>query len=212
MSETRPIIFNGEMVRAILDGKKTQTRRTLKYQPVDILPMPPRDNPKEKTWATLDVRGETIDENRGKVIRCRFGFLGDRLWIRETWQAQTIDDLWWHEVAKEDRPNFNWAITNPINPAFDTVPPKWLPSIHMPRWASRITLEITDVRVERVQNIKPIEVISEGIYEPHYGYSKSEGIAAILRMEQVWDSIYAKRGHSWESNPWVWVVEFEVVN
>ena len=207
MSE-KPILFNGDMVNAILDGRKTQTRRVIKPQPVS---QGMKSYGEAWKWKQDNggFSGATLQQliaPTGLLYHCPYGVPGDHLWVRETWQAQTIDGLWWHEIAKEDRSNFNWAITNLVNPAFETIPPKWLPSIHMPRWASRITLEITDVRVERVQDISGDEAIAEGIiFDEEWQIPRNV-------FGDLWDSINAKRGHSWESNPWVWIVEFKVTN
>jgi hypothetical protein len=200
-----PILFSGEMVRAILAGRKTQTRRALTPQPIDVLPMP-----KDPCWVALTERGEV--QNHGKLIKCRLGVPGDRLWVRETWQAQNTTGQWWHEVERCDRPLHNWAWTNPVEPSYDATPPRWLPSIHMPRAASRIILEIVNVRVERVQEIHRVDARAEGIECAHCrGYSGRSGCTCIENFSVLWESINAKRGYSWESNCWVWVLEFRLL-
>jgi hypothetical protein len=214
----RPILFSGEMVRAILEGRKTQTRRVIKPQPgigcklVEFI-----KNQLEPWWISSDLGHATLFQ-----YKCPYGVPGDRLWVRETWQAQTIDGLWWHEVPKDQRLLLNWAWTNPVNPAYDAIPPHWLPSIHMPKIASRITLEIVNVRVERLQDISEDDAYSEGIrHIPKFVNninfaSWSDDVCSYNypttkeAFHGLWDSINGKK-YPWESNPWVWVVEFKVV-
>lgn len=173
-----PIIFSGPMVRAILEGRKTQTRRVAKYH--------------------TDVR------------YCQYGTTGDRLWVRENWNAQNQSGQWWHEVKRDERPLHNWAWTNPVFPAYESTPPRWLPSIHMPRAASRITLEVTGVRVERVQDISEDDARAEGVAPSIVGGDMG-GIEYRAGYQSLWDSINSKRGFGWDANPWVWVVEFRRV-
>lgn len=194
---SKPILFNGEMVKAILDGRKTQTRRVIKVQP-------PGD---DYVFSTiLDTTGDQkkvgkhnwYNDNSkpdSKYFSNPYGLPGDKLWVRETWRETTDQpgvmyraDGWEDCIAQYNL--------------------KWRPSIHMPRWASRITLEITGVRVDRVQDIKPIDCVAEGIYEPKYNYKRYEGMMATIAFEKVWNSINAKRGFGWDTNPWVWVIEF----
>lgn len=201
----RPILFSGEMVRAILEGRKTQTRRIMKPQPpagmrVDGCPWV------KSGWALWDAKGCTCRE-----IPFRYVFPGDSLWVRETWQAQTQSGKWWHEIKRDDRKLYNWAWTNPVRPAYDAMPPRWLPGIHMPRSASRITLEVVDVRVERVQEINNRDAKAEGVYplmldDGRVRYDDFRGMFANL-----WDRINDHDGQRWEDSPWVWVVEFKKV-
>ena len=167
----RPIIMTGESVRAILEGRKTQTRRVIKPQP-----------------------------RNGKDWRCPYGQSGGRLWVRETWQAQSITGEWWHKVKKDERPLHNWSVVDraTLPASLNEMPPKWISPLFMPRWASRITLEVTGVRVERVQDISEDDAIAEGT-----------GSTSVYRL--LWDSINAKRGYSWDSNPWVWAVGFKII-
>lgn len=174
-----PILFSGEMVKAILEGRKTQTRRIIKPQPTP----------------------ENVDTV--SIAYCRYGFPGDRLWVREKWQAQTHGGVWWHEV-REHHELYNWAWTNPIKPSYDATPPRWLPSIYMPKDACRIFLEIVNIRMERVQDISHEDVIAEG---GPFGNSGSSDEDFFI----LWNSINAKRGYSTNVNPWVWVIEFKVV-
>lgn len=196
MSE-KPILFSGEMVRAILDGRKTQTRRALKVQPLDILPM---NVPNQ--WATLRERAP----NHGDVIKCRFGVPGDRLWVRETFCVGFDNEQSWHYRA-----------TDPNPAEFSRMGWKWKPSIFMPRAASRITLEIVDVRVERLQEIsegdcfaegiKPIECLDCDALILTHRAGDSHYDDPIPAYKSLWERING--AGSWALNPWVWVVEFK---
>lgn len=199
----RPILFSGEMVKAILDGRKTQTRRVMKPQPIigEGGSMVDLGN----GWAVLDgiMAGEW---------NCPYGKPGDRLWVRETWRAGGI----YADIMKIA--DLNPAADEHIHyraDEQDSGVDVWRPSIHMPRWASRITLEVTDIRVERVQDISETDVGAEGIEstltDPNTGNVVERCPGDRWAFAGLWDSINAKRGYSWESNPWVWVVEFKRV-
>jgi hypothetical protein len=186
----RPILFSGPMVNAILDGRKTMTRRVVKMQPLDILPMNVPDK-----WITLDVKEP---EPHGKIIKCRLGFPGDRLWVRETFQIVPPNTIFY----KADKEN--------------TATKGWKPSIFMPRWASRITLEITDVRIERLQEISREDAINEGLIhvsgkiEPDWwrnGINEGTYLSPNKCFAALWDSINSKK-HPWSSNSWVWAISF----
>ncbi|WP_436879427.1 hypothetical protein [Escherichia coli] len=202
----RGMIFNGEMVRAILDGRKTQTRRIMKVQPSDGFH--PTHNGYDLDlnahWYTpgvvdkngylqpakKDVFG-VADENEGHT--CPFGAVGDRIWVRETFSA----------VPDHDEPVGCSALLY----AADGDGPygKWTPSIHMPRWASRITLEITGVRVDRLSNVSDEDAGKEGYPANPAPYGGS--MDKWLWFRQLWDSIYPDQ--SFKHNPWVWVIEFK---
>ena len=130
---------------------------------------------------------------------CPYGVPGDRLWVRETFYSNGMCK---NTMSCHYRATYNGLFTP------DTVPWKWTPSIFMPRWASRITLEITGVRVERVQDISEEDARAEGIPDE---YRAGHRIYYRPRFKTLWDSINAKRGFGWDSNPWVWVVEFKRV-
>lgn len=199
-----PILFSAPMIRALLDGRKVQTRRALKSQPLDILPMEGKHAGRE--WVILEQREP---EPKGKVIRCRYGVPGDLLWVRETWSRRGEMQAAIYK-ADEDR-----AVG-----AYGAV--RWTPSIHMPRWASRLTLRITGVRVERLQGISEEDAIAEGIENsvvPGHGRiggtwkvytnSKLSSLTARGSYQSLWESING--GDSWAANPWVWVICFGVV-
>lgn len=199
------MIFNAEMVRAILDGRKTQTRRIMKVQPSDGFH--PTHNGYDLDlnahWYTpgvvdkngylqpakKDVFG-VADENEGYT--CPFGAVGDRIWVRETWARYNIDQDS-HDMAYRATPPADWPEEG-----------RWRPSIHMPRWASRLMLEITGVRVERLQAITLGDICKEigcGLYDfrpATYGFQV---------WEDLWKSIYGEE--NWQANPWVWVIEFK---
>jgi hypothetical protein len=187
-----PILFSGQMVRAILDGTKTQTRRVVKPQPVQVrisdegcnVPMclPPR---------------------QAFHMKFPYGMIGDRLWVRETWMPYyglpgniTYRADYRGNYVQEHR----W-------------PDKWHPSIFMPRWASRITLEVLDIRVQRVQEISERDAEAEGISRVDLGTDErgrpvNKMILFRLHFSVLWNSINAKRGYAWEVNPWVWAITF----
>lgn len=220
---SRPILFSIPMVREILDERKTMTRRVVKL-PVNMLPNPSLflidpggtifgPGPYIKTWRSED--GEDIMNER---IRCPYGYPGDRLWVRETWRP-LWDDIdvpgglgdcvqYRADMAKR-KPPLN--ISEDEGYRFDDMcvagctDPKWKPSIHMPRWASRITLEVVSVKVERVADISPADCRKEGV-----GICLND-IGARYAFGQLWNQINEKRGYGWYVNPWVWVIEFRRV-
>ena len=185
----RGMIFNGGMVRAILDGRKTQTRRPIKPQPE----LTARSG---FSWNGR-LFGAGIDEretNRNFAhTACPHGKPGDRIWVRETFSA----------VPDQDEP----AGCSAILYAADGGKPygKWTPSIHMPRDACRILLEITDVRVERLNSICDLDASKEGCSIADMG--SGDCLADVFAG--LWSSIYG--AENWQANPWVWVIEFKVV-
>ena len=205
----RGIIFNGAMVRAILSGKKTQTRRALKC---DFQAVAERDDGSPWPWR------ENCELAEDYWYPCPFGEPGDRLWVRETFGYVSPDE---HERPHSecnieyradlppgctDRPG-NWPAEEC---AGDPARPRWRPSIHMPRSAARIILEITDVRVERLNSISEDDCRKEGCQGGHgaipgYQYSATPR----EQFRHLWQSIYGQE--SWDGNPWVWVVEFKQV-
>lgn len=200
----RGMIFNGEMVRALIEGRKTQTRRIMKPQPEEC----PRGGhwwPSNVFKTMLHVEDEMQNGKGGwgglVGDACPFGDIGDRIWVRETWAeaGAGAPDL------KLYRANYPEHVPS----HFENVPKvediRWTPSIHMPRWASRILLQITDVRVERLNDISECDAAAEGaptelclIGDKHY-----------LGFRSLWKSIYGEE--SWQANQWVWVIEFKRV-
>ena len=208
----RPIIFNGEMIRAILDGRKTQTRRPVKPQPTEYGLVFRRAGVSEKleddfyAWEDDGLLLDEHSEDGGPCQRlCPFGVAGDRLWCRETWMAETEQSIPTGGVI--------YRATDKPEPD-ENSPLCWRPSIHMPREASRITLEITSVRIERLQEITEEDAKAEGIdmdipLMPHVPGMGATHPSAVF--SDLWDSIYAKCGFGWDSNPYVWVIEFRRV-
>ncbi|MEI9613181.1 hypothetical protein [Atlantibacter hermannii] len=199
----RGMIFNGEMVRAILDGRKTQTRRIMKPQPTPCTLQKGGHWWPSNVFKTMLHIEEEMQNGKGGWgglvgDACPFGDVGDRIWVRETFATglSTKSTLAYRATHKREDLEDGF---------YDTI--KWTPSIHMPRWASRITLEITDVRVERLASISQEDAAKEGYPanpEP-YGGSMDKW----LWFRQLWDSIYPEQ--SFSHNPWVWVIEFKRV-
>jgi hypothetical protein len=185
----KPILFSTAMVQAILGGRKTQTRRVVK---------------------TIDARGfrtsyAPFEDFYGRVFKCPYGQPGDVLWVRETWcytgsneylNLQTNLPFFYKadvkdsSTEKEVMNHYGW---------------KWKPSIHMPREAARLFLRITNVRVERLQEISPESCIAEGLYTTLREHD------AVMQLQDQWRDLWQSINgqESWEANPWVWVVEFE---
>ncbi|EKN5065697.1 hypothetical protein EFV59_22050 [Yersinia enterocolitica] len=222
----KPILFNAEMVNAILSGRKTQTRRIMKVQPSEHFHPQTIHGAMDFTahWYTpgvidkdgylqparKDVFG-VADEDEGYA--CPLGAVGDQLWVRETFQGPLFDyeqmESYLEDSAKFESPEYcAYKADGNTAPEFvdadDNLHCKWRPSIHMPRWASRINLLITGVRVERLQSITLGDICKEigcGLYDfrpATYGFQV---------WEELWKSIYGEE--NWEANPWVWVIEFE---
>ncbi|NHA09517.1 hypothetical protein [Enterobacter roggenkampii] len=201
------MIFNGEMVRAILDGRKTQTRRIMKVQPDTpefglrrIIESSIANEIGMYFWSQEDARGIKA---RSKQFSCPFGDVGDRIWVRETWAEAG--------AGAPDLKLYRANYPEHVPTHYENVPPvdeiRWTPSIHMPRWASRLTLEITGVRVERLAGVSDEDVGKEG-YPANpapYGWTMDKW----LWFRGLWDSIYPDQ--SFKHNPWVWVIEFKVV-
>lgn len=207
----RPILFSGPMVKAILAARKSQTRRVIfKDDPRDHMP-----------WRCAGTHWQDGDE----TLRCPYA-VGKRLWVRETWRCNHIGglrieykaggacleyDCWPKDAvppyARPDSPSQVRRTERQF--AGERIPDSWRPSIHMPRWASRITLEVTGVRVERLQEIPIEDVLAEGFEAvtdgPHANQYWREETGA--KFAALWDKLNGKK-HPWKSDPWVWVVGF----
>ena len=192
----RPILFSGPMVRAILHGRKTQTRRPMKPQP------DPRFGEPILQYGSDWVPAQCVNADlRGAPsrFRCPFGQTGDRLWVRETFIHEPAEYILTVSVSHPVRPEvLSYRADYPESKNGEG----WRPSIHMPRWASRITLEITRVWVERVQDISRGDAMAEGCPFANM----SDGPDPRSWFGDLWQSIYG----TWESNPWVWAVEFRM--
>ena len=239
MSKERPILFSAPMVRALLDGSKLQTRRVIKTTQPEWVRVNPNSHP--------DTDGRQCygwDGNIGQAMRCPYGHPGDRLWVREAWMPDPpCDGTWGYTEWAGNRIGQIAAVPERFQlPAFCNYHAswphgshdlRWTPSIHMPRWASRITLEVTGVRVERLQDISEADAVAEGISRipppvADHGWSgpnrftlrgMGKGLCAghvnwnaptaKALYQRLWESINGPE--SLEANPWVWVVEFKVV-
>ncbi len=190
-----PILFSTPMVQSIRSGRKRMTRRPC---PAEWLRCLDPDDP---------------DDNATALARCPYGVPGDRLWVRETWYYDGVSDrdrdLLYYRADGEPK----WEADSST---------MWCPSIHMPRWASRITLDITRVRLERIMCISSADILAEGaVARPHYDQNLGKCHVSALDGKCYvdllslwaagWDSINGKRA-PWKSNPWVWVVEFSVIS
>jgi len=222
MPRVRPILFSGPMVRALLDGRKTQTRRVLK-------PQPPKDQlggeyihrlfgpewyepavvkgdeivPGKPIWGVYDEYGD---------FGARVPYMpGDLLWVRERWSDEHLapGEAYYCATAVQDGLR-----------ADEVAEIRWRPSIHMPRWASRITLEVTAVRVQRLQEISDDDALAEGVTKVRDHCYVIRGIdydeiglchsGPIAPFAKLWDSLNAERGYGWDQNPWVIALTFVV--
>ena len=206
----RPILFSTEMVKAILEGRKTQTRRIIKKQPHGA-----------GEWVRQLASWLFPNVNPYIKLKCPYGQPGDRLWVRETWALNPWSYLGGCKyIYRSDYESFP---KNEIGKSYPDID-KWRPSIFMPREACRILLEVTDVRVERLQDITEEDAKAEGItdieFYPDEGFPLSIGHMAgqddgktslhttrVKAYAALWESINGEG--SWEKNPWVWVISFE---
>jgi hypothetical protein len=211
----KPILFSGEMVRAILEGRKSQTRRVVKVRGVsDDVAM----------W--LHYMARAVD------MECPYGKPGDRLWVRETWRTEELEsgldgvryaaDDFFLPIENTMAASEAWGDAH-FNKHGKSYGMAWRPSIYMPRWASRIMLEVVKVRVERVQEITRDDAKAEGVSKiwawnaernakhPEH-FRRGVFNPYVANYSVLWDEINAKRGFGWDVNPWVWVVEFKQVN
>lgn len=231
-AKERPILFSAPMVRAILDDRKTVTRRPIKpsMRGFDVsFELHQQD---DGSWRPMHTFDESCMDDQGTEhpVVCPFGKPGDRLWVRETWYCDHFEVLRGPYLKPADLDVFEARDDGTLVYAADGLTPYeadqpvWKPSIHMPRWASRILLEITDVRVERLQDGEgetgfESRYVAEGIHRIHHGDGeyyyhpfKSEPGPGnwgdpFDAWRELWVSING--ADSWNDNPWVWVVEFK---
>lgn len=238
MSTEKPILFSGPMVRAILSGQKTVTRRVVKVQPFDL------------SWSRRDHRFEYVTgraENGDEVdgfhayttrhggewsAKCPYGQPGDRLWVRETWYCDHFEVISGPYLKPVDlnvddaRSDGTLVYAADGLTPYECEQPTWKPSIHMPRWACRILLEITAVRVERLQagegeTAFESRYVAEGINRIHQGdgdyafhpFKSEPGPGSWTDPFDAWRELWVSinGAKSWNANPWVWVVEFKRV-
>ncbi|MEA3534254.1 hypothetical protein [Rhizobium sp. CC-YZS058] len=210
----RPILFSAPMVRALLDGRKTQTRRTLKFQPAPEISIVrttirPDDAEPFHSFERRSLYGNYAGEIEVRIKR------GDRLWVKET-----------HAIVPRTAYRMSEGVQQTLRPGDDhdaavyaaswehSKPGRWRPSIHQPRWASRLTLTVTDVRVERLQDISEIDAIAEGCGQ----YSSSTKLSRPFNSDwkgsyregyaELWNQING--AGAWEANPWVAAYTFTV--
>lgn len=227
MTTERPILFSAPMVRAILAGTKTQTRRAMTNQPQwDSTLTPPGwcwHGKKAGEPSLIKWPNETrlARELTARAV-CPYGQAGDRLWVRETWGLfkKTPDDHV-HACVRGDRRADGFEPHYRATDTWDMPAGAWRPSIHMPRWASRLTLEITGVRAERLQTISAADAKAEGIEgqfddgpwrnygRDGYWFPEGKDTAPVLSYRSLWEKINGP--DSWAADPWVWVVEFKRV-
>lgn len=198
----RPILFNGAMVRSILSGQKVVTRRPIKGRQI---PSRSNSDSPERQWIAVvqdhprwgfAVFGATEEECAAELAiygACPYGRRGDRLWVREAWA----------EIDIAQAPGEKWVVYREHDNRTDYGGP-WKPSIHMRRRDSRILLEITDVRVEQLQDITPSQCIAEGAWREE-DKELGRGQEAVEAFADLWNST----GGDWDASPWVWVVEFK---
>lgn len=240
----KPILFNGEMVRATLDRRKTQTRRVMKPQPIETHDHFVYDGEIFLTESDMhDHLFHNVYGNNGSPYGSVYGDgTADRLWVRETWAVNGFYDGY----KPSDLELGLYSLDLSYKADWLNNKPGYLgknrPSIFMPRWASRINLQLTDVRIERVRDISHEDAIAEGCnldwyrdnagteslwpcptcsgWQVHPALGEGLGVTEVdcfdcntpvKMMKHLWDSINAERGYSWETNPYIWVLEFEIL-
>ena len=212
----KPILFNTEMVRAILDGRKTCTRRVAKNVPCHTHRIEPvYENGRFQFDCFYSSYVVALDAYADFCMPCLPPYQqGDILYVRETWG--TYSKNWWEAdyfMYCADYPNGATTYTYSDGIVCDL--PKWHPSIHMPKEAARIWLKVTGVRVERLQEITEEGAKAEGVNwknGKNVGWEEKMRHTAIERFAEIWDSTIKKSDigrYGWDANPWVWVIEFE---
>lgn len=207
----RPMLFNGEMVNAVLNGSKNQTRRVIK-------------GVEGGDW----LKGASCHVFDAKH-KCPYGKVGDELWVREKWKYDGFTDggipfikyaadgaVEYKEPSDDwcERVQDIWAeLSDPKNYDIEkkAMDHKWRPSIHIPRWASRTQLKITNIRVERVQEISEEDCLGEGVFIDLKNAFAVKPPKLRDKFKELWDSINKESGYGWKVNPYVWVVDFERV-
>lgn len=183
----RGMLFSGSMVMALLDGRKTQTRRIVKNHNFSIVNGRPH-------YAKLD----------GSFYDCPYGVAGDRIWVRETWSGPRLE-----ERARNPKHPMDVVTYRADAGRHEQEVTSWRRSIHMPRWASRITLEITEVRVERLQDISEEDAQAEGVPWPKKGEHGRAFPTCVDAYQSLWESLHG--AGSWAANPFVWALTFKKI-
>lgn len=201
----RPILFNGEMVRAILDGRKTVTRRSVRLPRARDSFVLLEDGSGWWPYQSDDGESHLCNDGNEYPYSSPYGMPGDRLWVREA-----------HAFVPEPAYRCSTGVQQQVNPGddyqaciyregFDRSAGGiwWRPSIHMPRWASRILLEVTDIRVERLHEITIGQICKEGLARSMYEF------IPVTTAFDVFAELWNSTGGDWDANPWVWVIEFK---
>ena len=199
-----PILFSTEMVKAILAGQKTQTRRVVKLRNGDTVGNI-SESGKVLEWIICDKDGDEVPLE----FACPYGSTGDRLWVRETFAPEQMASGKTNIVYRADGVNPpTYIMANGKE-----IPTLWKPSIFMPRWASRITLEITGIKVERVQDITPEDCFAEGIENVGDGVGRlgDTWSMATSLYASLWNKINGKK-YPWKDNSWVWAISFKRID
>ena len=203
-----PILFNGEMVRAILEGRKTQTRRPVNPQPPKNTDYVIAGEDGRRALCISDLENGEFTGNVSPWRKCPYGQPGDILWVRETWQVFEMDEggecYGPAETIPKSRPHhasLAWA----ADPITGGIEGPWRPSIHMPRWAARIFLRVKSVRIQRVQDITEEDAVAEGF--EGFDDDVTGGKSAYTKFAECWNGAYG----TFSANPWVWAIEFERV-
>lgn len=229
----RPIIFSGEMVKAILDGKKTMTRRVVKsgfigqYEHAHIINQSSDKSREGKAYFYDKPVGSMVLSSQ--LVSNPYGNIGDRLWVRETHHVVGGIADYEIEEIKQGLHDIKKFVSYKADGYGNPCDGGWTTPMFMPRWASRILLEIIDIRVERLQDISEADALKEGIRnynfemedspDTYVGYThlqKDDGKSTLYKtpaiaFERLWDTLNAKKGYPWSSNPWVWAIEFKVI-
>lgn len=219
----RPILMNGAMVRAVLDGSKTQTRRLVKGFQIPKFDHASSDLD-HAYWAIAQnhprwgfcVFGSTEQKCADQLAQsrcCPYGQVGDQLWVRET-----FSDVYGNGGNEEERlEHVMYRVDGDTDPYL--IGGRWTPSIHMPRWASRIQLEITSVRVEQLQDIIDADILAEGIDTERMAEMQDSydmvcagpDFSGRATLKSMWRDLWESTGGDWEANPWVWAISFKRV-
>lgn len=231
----RPTIFSSESVNGILQNRKTKTRRVILPQPYDwckhVLPAPVEGYGTEGDWIQSTGANDHY-KLLGLGAKCPYGVVGDRLWVRETFCIERVDEfqmIVWKadkcahylerrhlgvEFAEQKRNILSTEMSGePFYLSSDFQPKDgWKSPRFMPRWASRITLEIMDIRAERLQDITNADIKAEGITAHHPVRLKDQVPTSRSAFARHWDNLNKKRGYGWDKDPWVWVVSFVKIN
>lgn len=210
----KPILFNTAMVKAILEGNKTVTRRIIKVSnELDFIGFIAYSTDRNEGSAAFGI-GSFEDINNSKITDYAKPpyEVGDVLYVRETW-CNAEEDLVSNSIFKDNKYLYKVDNNGNIQPGIESDVKRWRPSIHMPKEVSRINLKIISVKVERLQSMKDEDYLKEGIRDVENISSKNDSNEVLkLMFKDIWNSTISKEQSEglWENNPWVWAIEFEV--